>query len=156
MGPYGPGPKWASKVKPRFGDLGKTKIISPHGRPNLVAKLADSQGNLYTLGLRTWIWKPLVLVHAILLDVKPTSWAPTLGPQNRGPQIWGSGLGKIPIRNLSPFGFPTLVGVSRQDPGPNPPGHVAKVELWGFGTLTSFLAFPALFPIHPRGATKGQ
>ena len=84
-------------------------------------------------------------------ELGPHTWAPKWGPQ-----IWGSGLGKIPIRNLSPFGFPTLMGVSRQDPGPNPPGHVAKVELWGFGTLTSFLAFPALFPIHPRGPTKGQ
>ena len=49
------------KVKPRFGDLGKKKTISLHGRPNIVVKLADSQGNLYTMGLRTWIWGSLAL-----------------------------------------------------------------------------------------------
>ena len=79
------GPKLAPKVEPRFGDLGKKKTISLHGTPKVVANLADSQGNLYTLGLRTWIWNPLVLVHAIWPDVKPTSWPP-ISPksQNKG------------------------------------------------------------------------
>ena len=41
------------------------------------------------------------------------------------------------------------MGMNRQDPEENPPGHVAKVELRGRGALLSVLAFPALFPIHP-------
>ena len=43
------------------------------------------------------------------------------------------------------------MGVNRQDPEENPPGGVAKVELRGSRAILSLLAFPALFPISPRG-----
>ena len=71
-----------------------------------------------------------------------------------GAQIWGLGLGKNQARNLPPFGFPTFMGMNRQDPEENPPGHVAKVELRGRGAILSVLAFPALYPIHPRRANR--
>ena len=54
-----------SKVKPRFVDFGKKKSISRSGRPDLVAKPAESQEFL-------WMWGYLVLVRAILPDVKAT------------------------------------------------------------------------------------
>ena len=55
------GPKLVPKVKPRFGDFGKKKSISPHGRPNLVAKGPGFHWRLYNMGLRTWIWGSLAL-----------------------------------------------------------------------------------------------
>ena len=73
------------------------------------------------------------------------------GPPNwghkMGAQFWGLGLGKNPIRNLSPFGFPTFMEMNRQDPEENPPGAVAKVELQGlqgYGAILRFRAFRAI------------
>ena len=57
-------------------------------------------------------------------ELGPQIWAPTWGPKLG---VWD--LAKNPIRNVSPFGFPTFMGVNRQDPEENPPGGVAKVEL---------------------------
>ena len=71
-----------SKVKPRFGDFGRKKSISRSGRPKVVAKPAESQEFLYNMVLRRWIWGSLVLVRAILPDVKPTvcqMWSQTWG-----------------------------------------------------------------------------
>ena len=60
----------------------------------------------------------------------PENGPPNLGPK-MGAQIWGLGLGKNQAMNLPPFGFPTFMGMNRQDPEENPPGGVAKVELRG-------------------------
>ena len=81
VGPCGPLSKIPTKVKPRFGDFGKKKSISLHGRPKVVAKPADSQEFLYNMVLRTWIWSPQVLVHRYLArcedkDLDFPTWTP--------------------------------------------------------------------------------
>ena len=93
-------PMWAlvgpssTKVKPRFGDFGKKKSISPHGRPKVVAKPADSQEFLYNMVLRRSVWGSLALGIGYLPkgndgelgppkfgpQIRFWSWAPTLGP----------------------------------------------------------------------------
>ena len=84
----------------------------------------------------------------------PENGPPNLGPK-MGAQIWGSGTWQKSSQEfIPPFGFPTFMGMNRQDPEENPPGHVAKVELWGRGAILSVLAFPALYPIHPRRANR--
>ena len=139
-------------------------MISPRGTPDLVAKWPGFDRSLHSRGLRTWIWPPLVLGVGYLPKSKARKVGPKIWAQKWGPKFGGLGLGKNQAMNLSPFGFPTFMGMNRQDPEENPPGHVAKVELRGRGAILSVLAFPALYPIHPRRAnrehryspTKGQ
>ena len=64
--------------------------------------------------------------------------------QKWGPKFGVWDLAKIKPGIYPPFGFPTFMGMNRQDPEENPPGGVAKVELRGSRAILSFLAFRAI------------
>ena len=74
--------------QPRSGDLAKKKTISFHGRPNVVAKLADSRGILYNKVLRTWICPPLALGILFLPKGKAHKMAPEFSKKGGKPPPW--------------------------------------------------------------------